>query len=141
MDSRPYGDLQNLACVDQHQRTLVPHLTRLTPRTLDQSLSVPQPPAMVNGPQRMAPKPLAVMKDTSSSSGKVFAKPSKEWVVPERTKPGRKISAEEPDNVSGPPALSDPSAQVYMRLRMYKYPGYRHVAFLTPRRNANPRTA
>jgi hypothetical protein len=39
-------------------------------------------------------------KDTSSSAGKVFAKPSKEWVLPERVKPRRKVSAEEPDNVS-----------------------------------------
>ncbi|ORX37336.1 hypothetical protein BD324DRAFT_608628 [Kockovaella imperatae] len=53
---------------------------------------------MVNGPQRVAAKPLAVIKDTSSSAGKVFAKPSKEWVIPERTKPGRKISEDEPDN-------------------------------------------
>nr|XP_031864266.1 uncharacterized protein CI109_000179 [Kwoniella shandongensis]KAA5531338.1 hypothetical protein CI109_000179 [Kwoniella shandongensis] len=37
-------------------------------------------------------------KDTSSSAGKIFAKPSKEWVLPERAKPGRKVSAEEPDN-------------------------------------------
>ncbi|GFZ45101.1 hypothetical protein JCM24511_02827 [Saitozyma sp. JCM 24511] len=37
-------------------------------------------------------------KDTSSSAGKVFAKPSKEWVLPERAKPGRKVSADEPDN-------------------------------------------
>ncbi|KAK4685499.1 AP-1-like transcription factor, partial [Tremellales sp. Uapishka_1] len=37
-------------------------------------------------------------KDTSSSSGKVFAKPSKDWVLPERAKPGRKVSSEEPDN-------------------------------------------
>ncbi|ODO10144.1 hypothetical protein I350_02372 [Cryptococcus amylolentus CBS 6273] len=29
-------------------------------------------------------------KDTSSSAGKIFAKPSKEWVLPERAKPGRK---------------------------------------------------
>ena len=67
---------------------------------------------MVNGPQRttkvtvarstLASRPLGAIKDTSSSSGKVFAKPTKEWVVPERTKPGRKISAEEPDNVSVP---------------------------------------
>ncbi|WVW84764.1 hypothetical protein I302_106799 [Kwoniella bestiolae CBS 10118] len=37
-------------------------------------------------------------KDTSSSAGKIFAKPSKEWVLPERAKPGRKVSVEEPDN-------------------------------------------
>ncbi|WRT67860.1 uncharacterized protein IL334_004834 [Kwoniella shivajii] len=37
-------------------------------------------------------------KDTSSSAGKIFAKPSKEWVLPERAKPGRKVSIEEPDN-------------------------------------------
>ncbi|WVQ96442.1 hypothetical protein IAU59_003547 [Kwoniella sp. CBS 9459] len=43
--------------------------------------------------------PLAVAgKDTSSSAGKIFAKPSKEWVLPERAKPGRKVSVEEPDN-------------------------------------------
>lgn len=30
----------------------------------------------------------------------MFAKPSKEWVLPERAKPGRKVSVEEPDNVS-----------------------------------------
>jgi AP-1-like factor len=42
-------------------------------------------------------KPLP--KDTSSSSGTLFAKPSKEWVLPERAKPGRKISKEEPDSV------------------------------------------
>lgn len=48
-------------------------------------------------------------KDTSSSAGKVFAKPSKEWVLPERAKPGRKVSAEEPDNVSAQPnANPDP---------------------------------
>jgi len=39
-------------------------------------------------------------KDTSSSSGTVFAKPTKEWVIPERAKPGRKVAAEDPDNVS-----------------------------------------
>ena len=39
-------------------------------------------------------------KDTSSSAGKVFARPSKEWVLPERAKPGRKVSVEEPDSVS-----------------------------------------
>lgn len=39
-------------------------------------------------------------KDTSSSAGKVFARPSKEWVLPERAKPGRKLSVESPDNVS-----------------------------------------
>lgn len=44
-------------------------------------------------------------KDTSSSAGKVFAKPSKEWVLPERAKPGRKVCAEEPDNVSSSLAL------------------------------------
>ncbi|KAL1413069.1 hypothetical protein Q8F55_000818 [Vanrija albida] len=37
-------------------------------------------------------------KDLSSSTGRVFAKPSKEWVLPERAKPGRKASTEEPDN-------------------------------------------
>ncbi|WVQ73242.1 hypothetical protein IAR50_002808 [Cryptococcus sp. DSM 104548] len=37
-------------------------------------------------------------KDTSSSAGKIFAKPSKEWVLPERAKPGRKVSIDEPDN-------------------------------------------
>ncbi|WVF68922.1 hypothetical protein IAT40_003696 [Kwoniella sp. CBS 6097] len=43
--------------------------------------------------------PIAVAgKDTSSSAGKIFAKPSKEWVLPERAKPGRKVSVEEPDN-------------------------------------------
>ncbi|WWC70834.1 uncharacterized protein I206_104786 [Kwoniella pini CBS 10737] len=43
--------------------------------------------------------PLSVSgKDTSSSAGKIFAKPSKEWVLPERAKPGRKVSIEEPDN-------------------------------------------
>nr|ODN93927.1 hypothetical protein L203_00095 [Cryptococcus depauperatus CBS 7841] len=39
-----------------------------------------------------------VSKDTSSSAGKIFAKPSKEWVLPERAKPGRKVSVDEPDN-------------------------------------------
>lgn len=39
-------------------------------------------------------------KDTSSSAGKIFVKPSKEWVLPERAKPGRKVSADEPDDVS-----------------------------------------
>ncbi|OWZ63310.1 hypothetical protein AYX14_05333 [Cryptococcus neoformans] len=37
-------------------------------------------------------------KDTSSSAGRIFAKPSKEWVLPERAKPGRKVSNDEPDN-------------------------------------------
>ncbi|BEI88460.1 uncharacterized protein CcaverHIS019_0111780 [Cutaneotrichosporon cavernicola] len=37
-------------------------------------------------------------KDTSSSSGKIFAKPSKEWVLPERAKPGRKASTQEPES-------------------------------------------
>ncbi|ORY25644.1 hypothetical protein BCR39DRAFT_543531 [Naematelia encephala] len=48
-------------------------------------------------PSTMAPITLS-SKDTSSSAGKVFAKPSKEWVLPERAKPGRKVSCEEPDN-------------------------------------------
>ncbi|GMK57511.1 hypothetical protein CspeluHIS016_0403450 [Cutaneotrichosporon spelunceum] len=37
-------------------------------------------------------------KDTSSSAGKIFAKPSKEWVLPERAKPGRKASTQEPES-------------------------------------------
>lgn len=51
-------------------------------------------------PQR--PQTLAALatpgKDTSSSSGKIFAKPSKEWVLPERAKPGRKAATDEPEN-------------------------------------------
>ncbi|WVQ83210.1 hypothetical protein IAT38_005349 [Cryptococcus sp. DSM 104549] len=42
--------------------------------------------------------PALSSKDTSSSAGKIFAKPSKEWVLPERAKPGRKVSVDEPDN-------------------------------------------
>lgn len=45
---------------------------------------------------KLAPPPQG--KDLSSSTGRVFAKPSKEWVLPERAKPGRKASTEEPDN-------------------------------------------
>jgi hypothetical protein len=37
-------------------------------------------------------------KDLSSSTGRIFAKPSKEWVLPERAKPGRKAATDEPDN-------------------------------------------
>lgn len=37
-------------------------------------------------------------KDVSSSTGKIFAKPSKEWVLPERAKPGRKASTQEPES-------------------------------------------
>jgi len=37
-------------------------------------------------------------KDTSSSTGRIFAKPSKEWVLPERAKPGRKAATDEPEN-------------------------------------------
>ncbi|WWC88627.1 uncharacterized protein L201_003540 [Kwoniella dendrophila CBS 6074] len=46
----------------------------------------------------IAPLTPVAGKDTSSSAGKIFAKPSKEWVLPERAKPGRKVSVEEPDN-------------------------------------------
>lgn len=50
-------------------------------------------------PGRQALPALAVPgKDLSSSTGKIFAKPSKEWVLPERAKPGRKASTDEPDN-------------------------------------------
>ena len=55
----------------------------------------------------VAPLATGPGKDTSSSAGKVFAKPSKEWVLPERAKPGRKVCAEEPDDVSWiPPAFN-----------------------------------
>ena len=54
--------------------------------------------------------PPGTVKDTSSSSGKVFAKPSKDWVLPERPKPGRKVVADEPDDVR-PPYLHRPPPQ------------------------------
>ena len=78
---------------------------------------VAAPPPIVRRPSSAAsstsrstpaalPQPAAgSSKDTSSSSGKVFAKPSKEWVLPERAKPGRKVSVEEPDNVSRLPTI------------------------------------
>ncbi|EJT49125.1 hypothetical protein A1Q1_01774 [Trichosporon asahii var. asahii CBS 2479] len=49
----------------------------------------------VAAPRIAAPLP---GKDLSSSTGKIFAKPSKEWVLPERAKPGRKAATDEPDN-------------------------------------------
>lgn len=75
---------------------------------------VRRPSSTASSTPRAAPTPLPTAsasssstpsgnKDTSSSSGKVFAKPSKEWVLPERAKPGRKVSVEEPDNVSDLP--------------------------------------
>ena len=60
----------------------------------------------------IASAPAGGGKDTSSSAGKVFAKPSKEWVLPERAKPGRKVSVEEPDSVSLDYDLIDPGGVV-----------------------------
>ncbi|KAK8858647.1 hypothetical protein IAR55_002876 [Kwoniella newhampshirensis] len=57
----------------------------------------PPPASRTSSSTSAAVTPVA-SKDTSSSAGKIFAKPSKEWVLPERAKPGRKVSVEEPDN-------------------------------------------
>jgi len=67
-------------------------------------MAIPARPTMVQRPSTTSSTSTPVAsgsnsKDTSSSAGKVFAKPSKEWVLPERAKPGRKVCAEEPDNV------------------------------------------
>ena len=90
----------------------------VAPRTSQVKSKPTSPPALVRRPSSASsvtplgtpvalPAPTAgSSKDTSSSSGKVFAKPSKEWVLPERAKPGRKVSVEEPDNVS---RQSDPT--------------------------------
>ncbi|WVR06431.1 hypothetical protein IAU60_003462 [Kwoniella sp. DSM 27419] len=63
------------------------------------SSSAPTPTATASNPTAsFGTASVAGSKDTSSSAGKIFAKPSKEWVLPERAKPGRKVSVEEPDN-------------------------------------------
>ncbi|EIW73488.1 hypothetical protein TREMEDRAFT_59662 [Tremella mesenterica DSM 1558] len=49
------------------------------------SVKRPPPPAKTNSITSQV-----TTKDTSSSNGTVYAKPSKEWVLPERAKPGRK---------------------------------------------------
>ncbi|RXK36797.1 hypothetical protein M231_05958 [Tremella mesenterica] len=57
------------------------------------SVKRPPPPAKTNSITSQV-----TTKDTSSSNGTVYAKPSKEWVLPERAKPGRKVSSVEPDD-------------------------------------------
>lgn len=59
------------------------------------SAVMPKQPIPRTAPRLAAPLP---GKDLSSSTGKIFAKPSKEWVLPERAKPGRKAATDEPDN-------------------------------------------
>ncbi|KAL7420777.1 hypothetical protein Q5752_004729 [Cryptotrichosporon argae] len=66
------------------------------PRPSSSTMSAVTTPSVSTAPT--LPTPTAVGKDTSSSSGTVFAKPSKEWVLPERAKPGRKAATDEPDN-------------------------------------------
>ncbi|CAK9784297.1 hypothetical protein CC85DRAFT_296224 [Cutaneotrichosporon oleaginosum] len=79
-------------------------VTKVSPTTSTSASSPTLSTGSTPGPSRRpgAPAPVAAFampgKDTSSSSGKIFAKPSKEWVLPERAKPGRKASTQEPES-------------------------------------------
>lgn len=74
------------------------------PRPLTMPTPKPAPSASSSAPKQAIPRaapriaPPLPGKDLSSSTGKIFAKPSKEWVLPERAKPGRKAATDEPDN-------------------------------------------
>lgn len=93
---------------DLHCSPPSPGMSVAVPRPVSMSTPKPAPSAAASSsksapkqPVSRAPPRIAAPlqgKDLSSSTGKIFARPSKEWVLPERAKPGRKAATDEPDN-------------------------------------------